>query len=214
MSNRSQSPRLDQVVARNLERIRSTAGWSQDEVASRGWRIGLPWTRSTITALEGGRRSLSISELVLLALTLETSVTELLAGRGYVELGDGSELPLTDVRDVLGGDRDMAAVRKRIRQGRHQKYQRAMQAVSGEAEQKAARSLGVTSQTIAEAAFDLWGRSLTEERDAKVDKEGPNLASARSVQALRGHVTRRLVSEIEALITDNPDLFPASKEDF
>ena len=214
MSNKSQPPRLDQVVARNLERIRSTAGWSQDEVASRGWRIGLPWTRSTITALEGGRRSLSISELVLLALTLETSVTELLAGRGHVELGDGSELALTDVRNVLAGDRDMAAVRKRIRQVRHQKYQRAMQAVSGEAEQKAARSLGVTSQTIAEAAFDLWGRSLTEERDARVDKEGPNLASARSVQALRGHVTRRLVREIEALITDNPDLFPASEEDF
>jgi transcriptional regulator with XRE-family HTH domain len=212
MSKKKEPLRLDQVLGMNLERIRATKGWSQDEVASRGWQVGLPWTRSTITALEGGRRTLSVSELVLLALTLDTSVAELMAGRGHAGLGDGSELALADVRSVLAGVQDNADVRKRIRRVRHQKYERAMQAVSGEAEQKAARNLGVTAQTIAEVSFDLWGRSLTDERDARVEQEGSHLSSPRSVQALRGHITRQLLRDIESLITSNPDQFPPSEE--
>lgn len=206
-------PGLNQLVAQNLERIRKERGWSQDEVASRGWRVGLPWSRSTITALEGARRTLTVSELVLLALTLDTSVAELLAGRGNALLGDDTELSLSDVRALLSGNKEGADIRRRIHKARQAKYKRPMLAVNGEAEQKAARNLGVTSQAIADAAYDLWSQSLTEERDARLEEEGSHLHSQRSLQALRGHITRRLVREIESLITSNPDQFPTSEED-
>lgn len=83
----------------------------------------------------------------------------------------------------------------------------------GEAEQKAARKLGVPAETIAEEAFRKRGRSLTEERDARVDEQDPPPHSARSVQAQRGHITRQLVGDLETLITSNPDLFPSEEED-
>lgn len=199
---------LSEVVAANLERIRIKGGLSQEQVAARGSRVGLPWSRSTITALEGGRRTITVAELLLLALALDASVAELLSGRGAATLGDGSEVPLSDIRNLLTGDADSAAIRKRITAARHQKHERAMRAVSGEAEQKAARKLGVTPQTIAEESFIRWGRSLTEERDARVDQEGLRPRSARSLQALRGHITRQLLGEIESVITSNPTLFP------
>lgn len=216
MAPKKPVPRLDQVVGENVKRIRLEEGWTRDQVASQGWFVGLPWSHSTLTELEAGRRTISVAELVLLALTIDKGVNELLAGEGHALLGDGSEVPLSEIRDVLAGEvKDPGIVRMRIHVGRRQKYDRAMLSASGEAEQKAARSFRVTPQTIAEAAYDLWRRSLTDERNARVEEElgETDSPSPRRIQALRGHVTRRLLSEIENLISANPGNYPTLEED-
>jgi hypothetical protein len=65
--------------------------------------------------------------------------------------------------------------------------ERALQASEQKVEQEAARKLRVRPIDLAVAAFGLWGRSLTEERDRR--------ASGTSRQA-KGHVTRRLLAEL------------------
>src|SRR5205823_23554 len=67
----------------------------------------------------------------------------------------------------------------------------------GVAEQKASRRLGVSPEEVARAAGSLWSRSLAEERDARLLRLAPVGASARTIQALRGHITRTLLQELE-----------------
>ena len=65
-------------------------------------------------------------------------------------------------------------------------------AASGEAEQKAARKLGVSGLDIAAVSFRLWGHGLTEERDSRA---GDNATR-------RGHVSRGLVEDIRAVLRE------------
>lgn len=75
----------------------------------------------------------------------------------------------------------------------------AVHEAAGEAEQKAARKLGVHPATVALAAQRRWGRSLTAERDQRVMDRSSG-ESPRRVQAIRGHVTRVLIAELAELI--------------
>jgi hypothetical protein len=70
-------------------------------------------------------------------------------------------------------------------------------AARGEAEQKAARRLAVDPHDLAIVAFAQWGRSLTEERDARVAALSDISTTPRTTQARRGHVTRLLLDELE-----------------
>jgi transcriptional regulator with XRE-family HTH domain len=74
------------------------------------------------------------------------------------------------------------------------------EAERGDAEQKAARKLGVSAFTVAIAAWQLWRRSLSDERDARVSEHAAPDAPARTMQALRAHATRRLLAELEPLV--------------
>jgi transcriptional regulator with XRE-family HTH domain len=76
---------------------------------------------------------------------------------------------------------------------------KAVQEAAGEAEQKAARKLGVNPAAVALAAQRRFGRSLTSERDRRV-LERPLGESPRRIQAVRGHVTRTLIGELVPLI--------------
>ena len=69
---------------------------------------------------------------------------------------------------------------------------------AGEAEQKAARRLGVPAFAIALEARRRWQRSLTAERDHRVAAQAPGL-EPRRLQANRGHVSRALLAELHSL---------------
>ena len=68
-----------------------------------------------------------------------------------------------------------------------------------EATVKAAKALGATPLEVATAAEQLWNRGLAAERDARADALGP-ASSTRARQARRGHVTRRLLAELQPVI--------------
>ena len=213
-------PRIDQVLGKNLERLRKEKGWSQDDLVSRGWQVGLPWSRTTIAALESGKRAVELGEVVLVALILKSSVDELLAGDDVTLVGEETVMWLEDVREVLMSDQRAALesfpdIHRRVSKARAPEgYSRIMLSANGEAEQKAARKLGVTPQTIAQAAYGLWGRSLTDERNLQVEQlEWVDETSTRQVQALRGHVTRQLLEDIEIHMSGNPDVHMKQDEE-
>jgi hypothetical protein len=65
-----------------------------------------------------------------------------------------------------------------------------------DAEQKAARRLRTFPLAVAVAARRRWRRSFTEERDHRVTAQAQPDATPRTLQALRGHVTRALLDEL------------------
>lgn len=70
----------------------------------------------------------------------------------------------------------------------------------GDAEHKAAASLGVLSGPIGPASYLRWGRSLTEERDARLAERADPSDPSRTVQAKRGHITRELIAELRPVL--------------
>jgi transcriptional regulator with XRE-family HTH domain len=86
--------------------------------------------------------------------------------------------------------------------------QEAAREAAGEAERKAATRLGVPAYAMALAARRQWHRSLTSERDRRVAERAPDgdeleeetddpRRSQARLQAIRGHVTRSLLSELQ-----------------
>jgi transcriptional regulator with XRE-family HTH domain len=69
---------------------------------------------------------------------------------------------------------------------------------AGDAERKAAGRLGVAGITVAMAAWGSWERSFSEERDHRV--AAVSGTSPRTLQALRGHITRILLTELRPLV--------------
>ena len=74
-----------------------------------------------------------------------------------------------------------------------------------EAEQKAAKKLGVSADAVLAAALTLWGKTLTDERDARAEKQITDEASPRRLQAMRGHVTRDLLDELRPVLKEKEE---------
>jgi hypothetical protein len=72
----------------------------------------------------------------------------------------------------------------------------AFQDQHGDVELTAARKLKTTPFIVAFAALRHWKHSLTMERDTRLASQMTNTTPARSVQALRGHITRELLTDL------------------
>ncbi len=70
---------LGKVLAAGVGATRVGRGMTQDGLAMRVRELGFEWTRSTVTAVEGGHRELSIKELFAVCWVLGITPDELLA---------------------------------------------------------------------------------------------------------------------------------------
>lgn len=206
------------VVGRNVRRLR--ADESQDAVAVRVRRFGPNWTRATIRAVEEGSAAVLVDELPAIAAALGASVLDLLDGAEgeIVTIGEGSA-SLDAVRAVFAqparpaaafpvlfgpepASVEIAAGGKRLGAEQAAIVWRGR---GGDAERKAAekfnreapRAWRVTPLDVSAASVRLWGRSLTDERERRVSGTASQDAAPRSLQAIRGRVTRELLIELE-----------------
>jgi hypothetical protein len=203
-------PDLSMVLATGMRARREAAGIQQDQIAAAARRCGLTtWRRYTVTAIEHGRRGLSLFEMLMLPHILET------AGLGVVTfaqlLPDDDDSPIQIATGVVATTRevrrwmpqtmpprDLSSVAKLVANIDLDVYRAA--------ERHAARRLRVKAETVVTAAQARWGRSLTDERDARVSEGEARLSAAlrddvaRRRQALRGHVTRALLEELRPLV--------------
>jgi transcriptional regulator with XRE-family HTH domain len=215
-----------EAVGGRLRECREQRGHRQDDVAALARIAGLPWSRSTIATIEAGRRELSLSEIAALLIVLDMNLPDLFAGLGGLQIAPGAAIDADDLlaglvgpspswrntakwtpqRSPLAARAGGAAIKVGVRKLKTrarvwpkaplQSIFDAEDAAAGETEQKAARRLGVPPIDVSLLAFRLWGRSLTEERDRRVEATATPNAAARTVQALRGHVTRGLLEEL------------------
>jgi transcriptional regulator with XRE-family HTH domain len=186
---------LDEVLGAEIQRRRQAAGLKQDELALHLRRHGLDWGQATISAIEAGRRQVSLGELTMLASAFsERPVGGLLpADNIWVRIAPNVEAWLPAVRawygapveDIIyGPDAPASPFRATER----------VPAIS-QSDRKAARAMpGVSPARVSAAAIELWGRSLADERDARL---GDPSATAQK----RGRVTRQLIAELEPILT-------------
>jgi transcriptional regulator with XRE-family HTH domain len=193
------------VVGGNLARLRQQHRLTQHEAARRCQAAGLNWTRVRIAAIErGDRDTVDVGTLLLLAAAFGVAPAEFFMGSGGVRLSTGAVQSLAGVRRTLScvPRPDLAAEDRPHRievlpSGDPGEMTRMVMATI-EADAALAERLGVPSGRVVDAAIGIWGRSLTEERDARVAALGDMEPGER--QAHRGHITRELAQEIERAI--------------
>jgi transcriptional regulator with XRE-family HTH domain len=198
---------LPEVLAQQLALIREREGLTQDDLAREARRCGLAkWKRTTIAAIENGRRPLALGEYILLCLPLNLNLSDWLAGvpdREWIRLADDATIEAVALRGMLESDEEARARSDlwnipRTRPGNTDMDELRAFMAAGEAEEHLARSLNppMAPEELIRRSFALWGKTLTDERDERVHAQGGSKRPIRSIQALRGHVTRQLVTEL------------------
>jgi hypothetical protein len=206
---RPKSGDIDGVIGRNVRRVRQQRNASQDGLAQAlrdaGW---LAATDQVLIAVEKGARSLRFGEVLILADVLNAPVAALLdvpegervrIGRSVP--GSGADLVrrLTEAPHHHGepssdwSDLDQARHGSRTSaDGRHFGGDESKR----EAERHVASRLGLTPAEVVQRSYRLWGRTLSDERDARCATRASIDATPRQRATWRGHVTRELLAEL------------------
>jgi len=197
---------VEQVIGQEIRRLREAAGVGQSAVAMYARQIHLPWTRATVAAIELGRKQLRLGELAVIPLVLHLAgVTDrclllvdlIPADDRLVDIWPGVRLPLRNARTrlLIGDDKDI-----RPTAADPADNLRDVQAC-GDAEQKAALTLRVTPRAAVDAAYELWGHSLSMERLLRLRADAAAATATPSrLRALMGHVTRELLDELRPVL--------------
>lgn len=211
---------LRRVLAAGLKTARERLGLRQEDAAARARAYGLAtWIRGTVAQAEVGARRLSLEEILLLAVAYETSPAQLISGddEALVELTPDAQVSVAALRALLSGNPpELDALQPEgvgvtASQGTPPRSSRFPDVLAeagrfgmgerlldvSDTDRHAARKLGVTAQQVSSAAISKWGRSLSAERDHRLGQQAAD-ASPRRAQALRGHITRDLMTELEA----------------
>jgi len=203
-----QSTALGAVVGQNVRRIREERLITQGELGDL-WRAhGLNWARSKISALESGHRpQVSAAELVLMAVSLQVTVPGLFASEGPIRLEPYDvDLEANQVMQLLAGEQSQS--KPDPSWAEHQSIVFSWKQVStgsGESEAATARWAELFNMetslfiVLTRKVFD--GRTLTEERNRQLEKLGDVTLQQRT--AHRGHVTRRLLGQLEQFLEDH-----------
>jgi hypothetical protein len=194
-------------IGRELRVWREARGLRQDDIARAARQAGLKWTRSVVVALEAERRYLTIDELVRLPLMLELlgapSGQPEVVLRAHAALAQYEIAPLfprpvaRDIGIVVNVETAPALMHE-SEETKHAAYRGA----GGDLEQKVARRFRLDPLVVALLAHRTWTRTLSEERDRRVAEQAPPDTSPRAMQALRGHVTRALLQELEPRLVE------------
>ncbi len=202
------STALGAVVGQNVRRIREERLITQGELGDL-WRAhGLNWARSKISALESGHRpQISAAELFVMAVSLQVTVLGLLASEGSIRLEPYDvDLEANQVMQLLAGEQSQskpdpswAKEKTRILVWSQPSTR------SDESEAAAAKwaeSFNMEPHLFirfTRRVFD--GRTLTEERNRQLEEMGDVTLQQRT--AHRGHVTRRLLAQLEQFLKDH-----------
>jgi transcriptional regulator with XRE-family HTH domain len=212
---------LREVLAAGMKQTRQCRELRQEEVAERLRSYGLTsWLRGTVAQAEVGARRLVLEEVLLLAVALETTPAELVQGDPgeLVELGSDARLSIEAVRQLLSGvvqtmpvpsavsqtlraSPEMLSEASRFGLSDPEIIDRAITGVT-EADRHVARKVGISPEHVSLAAMSRWGHTLAEEREHRLAERSGEDVSARQLQALRGHVTRELMTELEPELRD------------
>jgi transcriptional regulator with XRE-family HTH domain len=187
MSRSRRETTVGRLIGHNLREIRGERGLTQEEAAVALQAVGLPWTRAHVASLESGRREdLTLGELLLLCAAFRAPLLRWFKEDepGMIRLGDGAAAAGVDIRAVLTGQNPADLLGPVLTQ----------EPLHSDVEMHAARRLGVAPAEVRTMARRLWGRTLIEEREARLDQEASHAAGP--AKGRRGHITRALLREI------------------
>ncbi|TVT61983.1 helix-turn-helix domain-containing protein [Amycolatopsis rhizosphaerae] len=197
------------VIGGNLRRLREQRRLTQHGAVHLLRRYDLRWSRSKLDAIEGGRRQeVTVTELLALAMVFNVQVAEFFVGDGVVQLTN-AELGRNLIREVLRGNHVREDLQDLDPEARMKELLRAEDLITAteaalhpdptEADEELARKLGLPLKTVTEAAYAIWDRTMTEERDVQTAGLGDMTTGERT--AHRGHITRELARRLEMELT-------------
>lgn len=208
---------LTSLVANNMRGIRMSRALLQEDIATAARWVGLKWSSVTVAQIESQSRQLNLDEFLLLPLVLKCSLKDLLRTSPVdrlITLGFDTMLPADVVLSLASEEGPNSSeemvpmvpglevnLDPRIRAAVWQAgltptlltYLKIREGARGEAERKAAQTLKIAAVTLTAHALRLWGRSLTEERDARAQEQA---VKGKEVRAVRGHITRSLLQDL------------------
>jgi transcriptional regulator with XRE-family HTH domain len=123
----SRWPSLAEIVGRNYQRIRTTAGLSQNELARYGRDVGLHWNAAKVGDFEAGRASPTFATILSALWALQTAINhraarravagiteplviaevrlaDLLQGAGFIAVNKALDIPAGILADVCSGE--------------------------------------------------------------------------------------------------------------
>jgi transcriptional regulator with XRE-family HTH domain len=203
-----QATPIGAVIGRNVKRLREDRVLTQHELAQLWKRHGLNWARSKVSALEAGSRPhVDLGDLVIMAAALGVPLAEFFGGSdpGSVELKPEpgavqvNGVRLREMFSDVAPDLVLEVWGEPSRLHRKHLDQLTEKVHPSQADDELAQRLGVHRVDVAQAAMILFdGRTLTEERDRRVERMGGLTIHER--QAHRGHVTRELSVQLEEIL--------------
>lgn len=234
---------LSHLVGERIREMREISQVRQEDIAATARKhYGLAWTRATIAALESGKRSLSVEELVLLPLIVSFShcrlpdnensfieLQDLIPSSGWVAISRETNVQADIIKEVLAGEVGKSVpgyidspYTRRIQEALP-KWTEKMTAfakkydetqarwpntkvpwrdfdneITSDVVKKMATKLRTTPLEIVFASHSLWNRSLAQERDSRLSETD----NTRTIQALRGHVTRSLTKDLKQVFSE------------
>lgn len=203
-----QSTALGAVVGQNVRRIREERLITQGELGDLWKAHGLNWARSKISALESGHRpQISAAELLVMAVSLQVTVSGLLAIEGLIRLEPYDvDMEANQVMQLLAGDQSQSKPDQSWAKEKTRILVWSQPSTRSD-ESEAAAAKWAESFNMAPHLFIRFtrrvfdGRTLTEERDRQLENLGDVTFQRRT--ALRGHVTRRLLGQLEQFLEDH-----------
>ncbi|WP_286151318.1 MULTISPECIES: helix-turn-helix domain-containing protein [unclassified Mycobacterium] len=184
-----------------MRALREELGLSQDQLARAVTRAGLDWRTSRIGQLETSRMSASVSVLLALAAALSDvtgrphRLADLLPSDGEVVISDRLSIPAMQLRRALLGEpvhssTPSDSIDPRLDPG------------WGQVEDRVAVELPGHEAEILASGRGLFGRTGTQERDARAGDD----ATAQK----RGRLTRVVVDEVLEVLRTNDGHAPRS----
>lgn len=232
-TKQSKERTLPAAVGAAVHNLRVGLGLTQDELARRLKDAGGDWDQAAVARLEAGRREIRLEQVLLLSASLNVPAYDLVGGgddewvrlsprarwrtmavRAALSGQDPGNLPAGVFDDpgtrgfvaTLDGRSELHAIVNRVWPAATRPQAHAVIAAVGDAERKAARRLGVHPVALSAAAYRTWGRSFVAERDAgAAELEDAAGTDRRSLQAVRGHVTRQLLAELAPILEQEAD---------
>jgi transcriptional regulator with XRE-family HTH domain len=178
--------RLEDVIARNVARLRAARGWTQADLALRMRGLGFTnWQANRAAQIETLRRPVTLAEVLMLSWLFGEPLSALFDGDGLADLGHGATADLAAIRAIITGD--VTAELPEADPG----------ADTGEL-RRIARNLGLSPDVLNWLAHSIYGRDFFAERDHRAgDTSG---MGKRSVQTKRGNITRTMTAELAGVI--------------
>lgn len=183
------SKTLQALLSENVIRLRKEQGLSQRDLTKKLRESGITWSQASLAAVETRKREVSAGELLLLQYALG-GLPELLWCDGDVEV-EVAVLTPAELRSLALGRPGERPSQITIRPDLAERWK------ITDTDRRSGVALGyrldrvVPATEVAKEAQVLFGRSLEEERSARVGV-GPGNQRIR-----RGHTTRALLNELE-----------------
>jgi hypothetical protein len=163
-----------------------------------------------VASIEAGTREVHFGELILAGAALDLTMSDWLQGDGFVKVAGDTEVTLPTLRAGLRGragrneliHEARGSLKRHLTPESAESQFKAAGAI-GELEYRVGRQLGEVPVIIATYSKRMYGHWLWQERDARVKERYEADLSPRSLQAVRGHITRELTDELYARISED-----------